>query len=96
MNESSEQVIDKKMDEFRKNLKIDINENDVQNSLIKELKRTNISYKIARVIGTIFFGGAAIMGLVALMADGGTVFGILIKEQYLYIDSDNYDFHYFY
>ena len=84
MNESREQIINAELEKLSTYLKIDTNEKSWQFDLQKELKATNIYYKVYRIIGMIFFGGAAIMGLVALIADGETIFGILIKEQYLY------------
>ena len=69
MNESTELVINAELEKLSTYLKIETNEKSWQFDLQKELKATNIYYKVYRIIGMIFFGGAAIMGLVALIAD---------------------------
>ena len=82
MNESREQIITSKFEELKKNLKINTDENSWQDDLIKELKATSRSYKIYRIIGLIFMGGAGIMLILGFVAEGETIFGILIKEKY--------------
>lgn len=85
MKEEIEQTISLKIEELKKDLKIKTEEKDWQGNLDKELKSISISYKISRALGFLFVGGFAILGLVALIADGGTVLGIEIKNQYLYV-----------
>ena len=85
MKEESEQTISLKIEELKKDLKVKIEEKDCLENLKKELKSVTISYKISRAVGFLFMGGFAILGLVALAADGDSVLGIEIKNQYLYL-----------
>lgn len=85
MKEDNEQTISLKIKELKNDLKIKTEEKDWLENLNKELKSVTTSYKISRAVGFLFMGGFAILGLIALVADGGTVLGIEIKSQYLYI-----------
>ena len=85
MKEENEQTISLKIEELKKDLKIRTEEKGWLGKLNKELKSVTISYKISHTVGFLFMGGFAILGLIALAADGGTVLGIEIKNQYLYV-----------
>jgi hypothetical protein len=85
MKEENEQTISEKIEELKKDLKIRTEDEDWLESLDKELKSITTSYKISRAVGFLFMGGFAILGLVALIADDGSVLGIEIKNQYLYV-----------
>ena len=85
MNESKEQIINTKLEELKRHLKVDTSEKDWESKVKKELRSMSINCKISRIVSFIFVGGFAILGLVALVVDGGSVFGIEIKEQYLYV-----------
>ena len=74
-----------KIDELQKILKIDAMEQDWESNVKKDFRSMTNYYKISRFVSFIFIGGFAFLGLVALIVDGGTLFGIEIKEQYLYI-----------
>lgn len=83
MNESGDQIINSKLEELHTYLKIDTYENSWRDDLIRELKSTNINYKIYRIIGLIFMIGSAIMAFIALLVEGETILGSKIKEHVL-------------
>lgn len=85
MEKIKPQHISSKIDELQKTLKIDTMAKDWESKIKKELRSMTFNYKISRIVSFIFVGAFAILGLVALFADGGTVFGIEIKEPYLYV-----------
>lgn len=85
MEKIKPQHISSKIDKLQKTLKIDTMAKDWESKIKKELRSMTFNYKISRIVSFIFVGAFAILGLVALFADGGTVFGIEIKEPYLYV-----------
>jgi len=83
MQEEQQHIIDSKVDELSKYLKIDTNESGWHDGLVKELKSTNISYKIAKVIGLVFIIGSAIMAFVSFFIEGELILGLKINEHFL-------------
>lgn len=85
MIESNEQIINTKLEELKRYLKVDTTEKDWENKINKEFRAMTVNHKISRIVSFIFVGGFTILGLIALVVDGGSLFGIEIKEQYLYV-----------
>lgn len=83
MQEEQHEIINSKMDELSKYLKIDTNENGWHDGLVKELKSTNVLYKIYQVIGLGIMIGSAIMAFVSFLIEGELILGLKIKEHFL-------------
>lgn len=85
MNDVDKKLINEKLEEIGKYLKIDSGEKDWRRRINKELKETKFSYLIYRVFGSIIMGGAGIIMIIAFFMKGETIFGIEIKENYFHL-----------
>lgn len=83
--ELMDQKVATKIEELQCALKIDTSVEGCELRLTKELKSLKTWRKFWHLLASIFLGGFAILALVALIADGETMFGFEIKKQYLSI-----------
>ena len=82
MNEGQQKIINSRLEELAQELKLDLNDEDWEERLRKDLKNTKIYGKIYIVlIGVILIISIVIL-TIGLIFKGEELFGIFMKEKY--------------